>query len=156
MSNIPELNNGDSGFIARSIINDLIGPVDSIYGSVSGTGNGDTQFTGSFSGSLNGTATTASFTPNALVTASVTSNTITFTKGNGTTFPITINTGSGGSGTPGGQDTQIQFNSGSTFSGSSIGDYYDSDSSATVLGGATISTEMVKQLISDLKSKAPL
>ncbi len=37
--------------------------------------------------------------------------------------------------------------------GSSIGDYYDSDSSATVLGGATISTEMVKQLISDLKSK---
>jgi len=37
--------------------------------------------------------------------------------------------------------------------GSSIGDYYDSGSSATVLGGATISTEMVKQLISDLKSK---
>lgn len=37
--------------------------------------------------------------------------------------------------------------------GSSIGTYYDSGSSATVLGGATISTEMVKQLISDLKSK---
>jgi murein DD-endopeptidase MepM/ murein hydrolase activator NlpD len=37
--------------------------------------------------------------------------------------------------------------------GSSIGDYYDSGSSGTVLGGATISTEMVKQLISDLKSK---
>lgn len=37
--------------------------------------------------------------------------------------------------------------------GSSIGNYYDSGSSGTVLGGATISTEMVKQLISDLKSK---
>ena len=41
-------------------------------------------------------ATTASYIQNALVTASVSSNTITFTKGNGTTFPITVNTGSGG------------------------------------------------------------
>jgi hypothetical protein len=56
--------------------------------------------TGSFSGSLNGTAATASFTPNALITASVVSNVITFTKGNGTTFPITVNTGSGGSAFP--------------------------------------------------------
>jgi len=57
----------------------------------------------SFTGSLLGTASfaisssfasTASFTPNALVTASVSSNTITFTKGNGTTFPITVSTGS--------------------------------------------------------------
>ena len=35
----------------------------------------------------------------ALVTASVSLNTITFTKGDGTTFPITVNTGSGGGGT---------------------------------------------------------
>lgn len=41
-------------------------------------------------------ASTASFTPNALVTASVSSNVITFTKGDGSTFPITVNTGSGG------------------------------------------------------------
>ena len=34
----------------------------------------------------------------ALVTASVSLNTITFTKGDGTTFPITVNTGSGGGG----------------------------------------------------------
>jgi len=34
-----------------------------------------------------------------VTTASVKANTITFTKGNGTTFPITINTGSGGGGT---------------------------------------------------------
>jgi hypothetical protein len=46
-------------------------------------------------------AATASFTPNALVTASVSLNTITFTKGDGSTFPITVNTGSGGGG-PGG------------------------------------------------------
>jgi hypothetical protein len=39
---------------------------------------------------------TASFTPNAVVTASVSLNTITFTKGDGSTFPITVNTGSGG------------------------------------------------------------
>jgi hypothetical protein len=43
-------------------------------------------------------SSTASFTPNAIITASVSSNTITFTKGNGTTFPITVNTGSGGGG----------------------------------------------------------
>jgi hypothetical protein len=68
---------------------------------------GETQFTGSvnslngFTGSLFGTssqALTASFTPNAIVTASVNSNVITFTKGSGTTFTITVNTGSGGGG----------------------------------------------------------
>jgi hypothetical protein len=74
----------------------------------------------SFTGSLLGTASfasTASFTPNALVTASVSSNTITFTKGNGTTFPITVNTGSGGATSPGGSDTQIQYNNSNTFGG---------------------------------------
>lgn len=35
--------------------------------------------------------------PDVIATASVSSNTITFTKGDGTTFPITVNTGSGGS-----------------------------------------------------------
>jgi hypothetical protein len=51
-----------------------------------------------FTGSLLGTAATASNTPNAVVTASVASNIITFTKGDGSTFPLTINTGSGGGG----------------------------------------------------------
>ena len=60
------------------------------------------------------TASTAA----GLITASASSNTIIFTKGDGSTFPITINTGSGGGGTPGGSDRQIQFNSGSRFSGS--------------------------------------
>jgi hypothetical protein len=80
-------------------------------------------YTGSFSGSLQGTssystqalsssyALTASFALNGggggstntgslLTTASVNLNTITFTKGDGSTFPITINTGSGESSFP--------------------------------------------------------
>ena len=72
-----------------------------ITGSLTVTGS--ITATSGFTGSLLGTASfaisssfasTASFTPNALVTASVSSNTITFTKGNGTTFPITVSTGS--------------------------------------------------------------
>ena len=59
-----------------------------------------------FTGSLFGTASwainaiSASVTPNAVVTASVVSNTITFTKGDGTTFPITVAGGGGGSAFP--------------------------------------------------------
>jgi hypothetical protein len=55
-----------------------------------------------FTGSLFGTASwannvnTASLASRNLLTASVTLNTITFTKGDGSTFPITVNTGSGG------------------------------------------------------------
>jgi hypothetical protein len=60
----------------------------------------------------------SSQTGSFLVTASATSNIITFTKGNGTTFPVTINTGSGG--TPAGSDTQIQYNNGGIFGASSI------------------------------------
>ena len=67
--------------------------------------------TDSITGSLQGTAsfaTTASFALNGgggstntgslLTTASVALNTITFTKGDGSTFPITVDTGSGGGG----------------------------------------------------------
>ena len=66
---------------------------------LSNTGSFSGSFTGVFTGSLQGTAATASYTPNALVTASVSLNTITFTKGDGSTFPITVNTGSGGGST---------------------------------------------------------
>jgi len=71
---------------------------------------GDTQFTGSvsslngYTGSLFGTsswstnAISSSLAVQNLVTASVSLNTITFTKGDGTTFPIVVNTGSGGGG----------------------------------------------------------
>ena len=43
-----------------------------------------------------GSYVTSAITASSLVTASVSLNTITFTKGDGTTFPITVNTGSGG------------------------------------------------------------
>jgi hypothetical protein len=74
------------------------------------------SFSGSFTGSFNGTASwatnalTASYTPNAIITASVNSNTITFTKGDGSTFPITVNTGSGGGGDVSGFVTTSSFN----------------------------------------------
>lgn len=57
------------------------------YGS--GSGNVVKEFTGA-----GGSTDTGSL----LTTASVSLNTITFTKGDGTTFPITVNTGSGGGG----------------------------------------------------------
>jgi hypothetical protein len=91
------------------------------------------SFTGSFTGSLFGTASfaisasravtssfalTSSLSLRNIITASVTSNTITFTKGDGTTFPITVNTGSGGGSTaPGGSSGQIQYNNSNTFGG---------------------------------------
>ena len=67
----------------------------------------DNTLSGSFSGSFQGdgsnltgitvtTADTASNTPNALTTASVSSNVITFTKGDTSTFNITVDTGSAG------------------------------------------------------------
>ena len=46
-------------------------------------------------------------TGSLLTTASVVSNTITFYKGDGTTFPITVDTGSGGGGLSGGTDGYI-------------------------------------------------
>jgi hypothetical protein len=81
----------------------------------------------SFTGSLFGTASfavsasravTSSLSLQNVITASVSLNTITFTKGDGSTFPITVNTGSGGgSTTPGGSNTQIQYNNSNTFDG---------------------------------------
>jgi hypothetical protein len=56
---------------------------------------------GTISGSAQITAlgfVSSSVTASSLVTASVNLNTITFTKGDGTTFPLTVNTGSGGGG----------------------------------------------------------
>lgn len=87
------------------------GPINSIQFNDSGatSGSGDFTFnkitnvvslTGSinaeygFTGSLFGTAATASNTPNALVTGSITGNVITLTKGNGTSFNLTVDTGS--------------------------------------------------------------
>ena len=48
------------------------------------------EFYGNLIGNVTGTADTASVTPNAIVTASVNVSTITFTKGNGSQFSLTI------------------------------------------------------------------
>ena len=58
------------------------------------------RVSGSLTGSLLGTAATASNTPNALITGSVTANVITLTKGDGSSFNLTVDTGSGGTSTP--------------------------------------------------------
>ena len=54
-------------------------------------------------------------TGSLLTTASVAGNTMTFTKGNNNTFDVTLPGGS----TPGGLDTQVQFNSGGSALGGS-------------------------------------
>ena len=55
------------------------------------------------------------------VSSTVAGNVITFTQGDGTTESITVDTGSGGggSGTPGGINGQVQFNSNGSFEGDS-------------------------------------
>ena len=58
-------------------------------------------------------ASTASNTPNAIITASVSLNTITFNKGNGDTFNLTVNTGSGG-----GSGTGFPFSGNAIITGS--------------------------------------
>jgi hypothetical protein len=99
-----------------TVTGSLIAP--SITGSLLGTASFAVSASRAVSSSF---ALTSSFTPNAIVTASVSSNTITFTKGNGTTFPITVNTGSGGGGatSPGGSTTEIQYNNAGAFAGTS-------------------------------------
>jgi hypothetical protein len=97
------------------------------------------SYTGSNASRFAGTASfasTASFTPNALITASVASNIITFTKGDGSTFPITVNTGSGGGS---GLLTTASFNS---YTGSNTSQFagtssFASTASYALNGGVT-------------------
>jgi len=93
------------------------------YGNISGT---PVQFSGG-----GGTTPTSSL----LTTASAAGNTITFTKGDGSTFPVTV---SGGSGTPGGSNTQIQFNGNGVFSGSSALTFNSGSNTLTLTGSLNI------------------
>lgn len=97
--------NSTGDISAADVRNNLIDFSDS----VPFLGTADNTLSGSFSGSFEGdgsnltgvtvtTADTASNTPNALTTASVSSNVITFTKGDASTFNITVDTGSAGGG----------------------------------------------------------
>jgi hypothetical protein len=76
---------GDFIFDKTTNVVSLTGSINALYG---------------FTGSLLGTAATASYTPNALVTGSITANVITLTKGDGSSFNLTVDTGSGGTSTP--------------------------------------------------------
>jgi hypothetical protein len=73
------------------------------------------QFSGSFIGNGSGLTGVGGSTPTGslLTTASVSLNTITFTKGDGSTFPITVNTGSGG-----GSGTGFPFSGSAVITGS--------------------------------------
>lgn len=82
---------------------------------------------------------TASYTPNAIVTASASSNVITFTKGNGSTFTTTIETASilG----PGESNTLALWNSTSSITSSSINLY---------TGATATSNAVVENLLYDI------
>jgi len=58
-------------------------------------------------------------TGSLMTTASAALNVLTFTKGNGDQFSVTIDTGSGGSGTPGSPANSVQFNDAGSFGGDS-------------------------------------
>jgi hypothetical protein len=74
-------------------------------------------------------------TGSLLTTASAAGNTITFTKGDGSTFPVTVT----GGGTPGGPNTSIQFNGNGTFSGSTNFTFNSASNALTLTGSFNVS-----------------
>lgn len=92
-----------SGYIAASITRSANLTIRSLNATIAITSS-IISASGGITGSLFGTASwannsiTSSLASRNILTASVSSNTITFTKGDGSTFPITVNTGSGGGG----------------------------------------------------------
>jgi hypothetical protein len=74
-------------------------------------------------------------TGSLLLTASAAGNTITFIKGDGSQFPVTV---TGGSGTPGGPNTSIQFNKNGAFSGSSALTFNSASNALTLSGSLTV------------------
>jgi hypothetical protein len=124
------LNNNDSGSEARDIINAIRAVVNTISGSTNSTFSpGQSGFTGSFLG-------TASWAANNIYTASVSNDTITFVKADGSTFNITVTAGGGGGGggTPGAPVNSIQYNKGGNFSGSSRFTFDDTSNKLTFSG----------------------
>jgi hypothetical protein len=133
-----------------------------IIGSLQGTAATASYFSGSISNAINATsasfavsasqavsssfASTASFTPNAIVTASVSLNTITFTKGNGTTFPITVNTGSGGGG---GGGAAFPYTGSATILGSLV-------VSENIIGGTITSLDTNNRTLQDTLGRSSI
>ena len=93
------INNQTSSFVLTSSFNSYTSSLVTTSSFNNWTGSSSSRFFGTASYALNVTRIdTSSF----ITTASVSLNTILFSKGDGTTFPITVNTGSGtgGGGTP--------------------------------------------------------
>jgi hypothetical protein len=91
-----------------------------------------------FTSSINNfTASSVTSASLALVTASVNSNVVTFTKGNGTQFSLTVNTGSA-TATPGDGNGSIQFNGNGVFSGSSNLTFNSGSNILTLTGSLNI------------------
>lgn len=112
-------NNQTGSFVTTSSFNSYTGSATSRF---AGTASYATTASYALNGGGGGTTSTASL----LTTASATGNTITFTKGDTTTFDVTV---SGGTGAPGGSDTQIQFNSAGVFQGNTSFAYIYTSSS---------------------------
>ena len=74
-------------------------------------------------------------TGSLLTTASAAGNTITFTKGDTSTFDVTV---SGGTGSPGGANKQLQFNGNGAFSGSSALTFNSGSNILTLTGSLNI------------------
>ena len=120
---------GDFIFNKTTNVVSLTGSISAVYG---------------FTGSLLGTAATASYTPNALVTGSITNNVITLNKGDGSSFTLTINTGSATQIDTGSFVTTSSFNS-FTSSFNSFTSSYNTGSfsgsfTGSLLGTASYST----------------
>jgi hypothetical protein len=103
LSEISTLSYTGSGYIGASITRSANLTIRSLNATTAITSS-IISASGGITGSLFGTASwannsiTSSLASRNILTASVSSNTITFTKGDGSTFPITVNTGSGGGG----------------------------------------------------------
>ena len=115
-------------------IYDLTGKnIENTYQRVLQTPDGTTFYDGTGSLVTLPNANTASL----LTTASSAGNTITFTKGDGSTFPVTV---AGGTGAPGGPNTSIQFNDNGVFSGSSAFTFDNTSNALTLTGSLQVST----------------
>jgi hypothetical protein len=94
----------------------------------------------SFAVSASWAPSTSTNTGSLLTTASVSNNTITFTKGDGSTFPITVNTGSGGGVSGGTQYYLPVWTGASTLGTSSL--YESASVLKSVYGGSDIGLKL--------------
>ena len=108
----------------------------------SGNGIFSGSFSGSFEGDGSGLTGVGAHTGSLMTTASAALNVITFTKGDGTTFPITVDTGSGSVGTS--NEFQITDNAGGF-----VASILQETGGQIGIGGATTSSVFALDSITD-------